>query len=141
MTAMTILPDHHSATLRGATMLLVDDNAAYREMTEMALSSLGYSVQTCSSAEAALISATESPDLQLLITDVVMSKMNGIELAAEIQRIRPQMKVLFCSGYPAAALTRQGLDLTHGEFLMKPISLAALSTKIEGLLSPPEGDS
>ena len=122
-------------------MLLVDDNAAYREMTEMALSSLGYSVQQCSSAEAALATASESPDLQLLITDVVMSKMNGVQLAAEIHRILPQVKVLFCSGYPAAALTRQGLDLTHGEFLMKPISLAALSSKIQGLLSRTEADS
>lgn len=135
MIVMTTLPDHPAA-MRGATMLLVDDNAAYREMTELALSSLGYSVQPCSSAEAALASATEHPDLQLLITDVVMSKMNGVELAAEIHRVRPRMKVLFCSGYPAAALTRQGLDLTRGEFLMKPISLAALSSKIEGLLSP-----
>ena len=141
MNAMTTLPDHHSATARGATMLLVDDNAAYRDMTELALSSLGYSVQPCSSPEAALASATESPDLQLLITDVVMSKMNGVELAAEIHRIRPQMKVLFCSGYPAAALARQGLDLTRGEFLMKPITLAALSSKIQGLLASTEAGS
>jgi YesN/AraC family two-component response regulator len=64
-----------------------------------------------------------------------MSKMNGVELAAEIRRIRPQVKVLFCSGYPAAALARQGLDLTPGEFLMKPVSLAALAAKLECLLS------
>ena len=138
---MAISPHHESASARGATMLLVDDNAAYREMTEMALSSLGYSVQPCSSPEAALATATASPDLQLLITDVVMSKMNGVELAAEIHRIRPQTKVLFCSGYPAAALARQGLDLAGGEFLMKPISLAALSAKIQVLLSPTEGAS
>jgi len=117
-------------------MLLVDDNAAYREMTEMALCSLGYSVTTCSSPEVALESAATSPHLRLLITDVIMAKMNGVQLAAEIHRTRPEMKVLFCSGYPAAALARQGLDLTGGEFLMKPISLAALSAKIEGLLSP-----
>jgi YesN/AraC family two-component response regulator len=70
-----------------------------------------------------------------------MSKMDGVELAREIQRIRPEMKVLFCSGYPAAALARQGLDLTRGEFLMKPVSLAALSAKIQGLLSPTEAAS
>ena len=132
---MSTLPDQLSATRPAATMLLVDDNAAYRRTTEMALSTLGYSVQTCGSAAAALASATDSPALELLITDVVMSKMNGIALAAEIRLIRPQMKVLFCSGYPAAALRRQGLDVTHGEFLMKPISLAALSSKIDGLLS------
>ena len=132
---MAIPPVQTSVSVRGATMLLVDDNAAYRDMTQLALSSLGYSVQPCSSPEAALASAAESPDLELLITDVVMSKMNGVELAAEIRRIRPQVKVLFCSGYPAAALARQGLDLTPGEFLMKPVSLAALAAKLECLLS------
>ena len=141
MTAIPVTPEEASATVPGAAMLLVDDNAAYRDMTEMALSSLGYRVQPCSSPEAALASAAESPDLHLLITDVVMSKMNGVELAAEIQRIRPQMKVLFCSGYPAAALARQGIDLSRGEFLMKPVSLTALSAKIQALLAPMEAAS
>lgn len=138
---MASLTANETGQLTGATMLLVDDNAAYRDMTEMALSSLGYSVATCSSPEAALESVTASPGLQLLITDVIMTKMNGVQLAAEVHRTRPEMKILFCSGYPAAALARQGLDLTRGEFLMKPISLAALSAKIEGLLSPTEAVS
>jgi DNA-binding NtrC family response regulator len=122
-------------------MLLVDDNAAYRDMTEMALSSLGYSIVTCDSPDAALEIVRDDAGLQLLITDVVMAKMNGVQLAAEIRRTRPDMKVLFCSGYSAAALTRQGVDLTRGEFLMKPISLAALSAKIAGLLSSTPEDS
>lgn len=124
-----------------ATVLLVDDNAAFRDMTEMALSSLGYSVVTCSSPEEAIESAASSPDLQLLITDVIMAKMTGAQLAAEILRVRPEMKILFCSGYPAGALTRQGVDLTRGEFLMKPLSLAALSSKIQRMLSPSEAVS
>ena len=118
-------------------MLLVDDNVAFREMTEMALNSLGYSVQPCSSADVALATASGSPHLELLITDVIMAKMNGIELAAQIRQLCPGIKVLFCSGYPAAALARQGLELTAGEFLMKPISLGALTSKIEALLAPP----
>ena len=125
------------AAVPGATVLLVDDNTAFRDITEMALNSLGYSVQPSESAEAALARVSGSADFQLLITDVVMSTMNGIELAAAARRIRPRMKVLFCSGYPASALARQGLDLSGGEFLMKPVSLGALSSKMTALLGQP----
>ena len=131
---MVVPPDRLDSN---ATMLLVDDNAAYRDMTEMALRSAGYSVQTCATPEAALESVNSNPGVELLITDVVMATMNGVRLAAEIHRTHPHIKVLFCSGYGAAALARQGLDLSAGEFLMKPISLASLTAKIEGLLAPP----
>lgn len=130
---MTI-PSAESESVSGATMLLVDDNSVYRDMTEMALSSLGHAVQPCSSPNEALERATGNPLLKLLITDVIMAQMNGVQLAREIQQLRPDMKILFCSGYPAAALARQGLDVTFGEFLMKPVSLNALSSKIEILL-------
>ncbi len=136
---MSVLPlsDPPVATTERATVLLVDDNTAFRDITEMALTSLGYPVQVSSSPEAALERVGETSELQLLITDVVMSKMNGIELAAEVRRRRPAMKVLFCSGYPASALERQGLDVSTGEFLMKPISLGGLSSKMMALLGPP----
>ena len=123
-------------------MLLVDDNAPFREMTEMALASLGYAVQTCSSPEAALARLGGSAPFELLITDVVMAKMNGVELARQVRSIRPDIKVLFCSGYPEAALKRQGLDLQMGEFLLKPITLGSLAAKIDALLTPaPESSS
>lgn len=121
----------------GATVLLVDDNEAFRDITEMALTRLGYCVQPSGSPQAALATISASPQFELLITDVVMSKMNGVELAAQVQRIRPRMKVLFCSGYPASALARQGLDLSSGDFLMKPISIGALSSKMTALLGEP----
>jgi CheY-like chemotaxis protein len=133
----TNISDPPVAAVPGATVLLVDDNTAFRDITEMALGSLGYSVQPSGSPEAALASVSGSSQFKLLITDVVMSKMNGIELAAEVRRIRPSMKVLFCSGYPASTLVRQGLDLSSGEFLMKPISLGALASKMTALLGQP----
>jgi CheY-like chemotaxis protein len=122
-------------------MLLVDDNEAFREMTAMALGNLGYAVKTCDSPEAALASAAKTPPVELLMTDVVMSKMNGVDLAAEIRRLVPNIKVLFCSGYPKAALARQGLDLGLGDFLMKPISLGKLSSAIQELVGPPNARS
>ena len=129
----------YSATaVPGATVLLVDDNTAFRDITEMALSSLGYLVQPSGSAQTALATVSGSSQFELLITDVMMSKMNGIELAAEVRLIRPRMKVLFCSGYPASALARQGLDLSSGDFLMKPISLGALSSMMSALVGQRE---
>ncbi|HEX8617932.1 MAG TPA: response regulator, partial [Thermoanaerobaculia bacterium] len=70
-------------------MLLVDDNDAFREMTALALGSLGYSVTTCESPEAAIATAADNPPFELLMTDVIMTKMNGIDLAAEVRRILP----------------------------------------------------
>lgn len=128
---------HPATAVPGATVLLVDDNAAFRDITEMALTKLGYCVQPCGSPQAALATISANPQFELLITDVVMSKMNGVELAAQVQRTRPRMKVLFCSGYPASALARQGLDLSSGDFLMKPISMGALSSKMTALLGQP----
>lgn len=119
-----------------ANLLLVDDNSAFREMTAMALRSRGYDVEPCGSPEAAVELASGSTRFQLLITDVVLGKTNGIEAAARIREILPHIKVLFCSGYPETALVRQGIDLGMGEFLMKPMSIGALCSAIEELLNP-----
>ena len=134
-------PDTLPPAASGTTMLLVDDNEAFREMTAMALAKLGYAVKSCDSPEAALASAADTPPYDLLMTDVIMTKMNGIDLAAQIRRVLPDIKVLFCSGYPEAALARQGLDLGIGEFLMKPISLGLLSSTLRELLGPPHAGS
>ncbi len=66
----------------------------------------------------------------------MLGKTNGIEVAARIREVLPHIKVLFCSGYPEAALVRQGIDLGMGEFLMKPMSIDALCSMIEQVLNP-----
>jgi CheY-like chemotaxis protein len=122
-------------------MLLVDDNDAFREITAIALGSLGYTVQTCSSPEDAIASARTKAPYALLMTDVIMANMNGIQLAAEVRRSLPDIKVLFCSGYPEAVLERQGLDLGIGEFLLKPIALGELASTLKAVLLPPVATS
>lgn len=117
-------------------MLLVDDNAAFREITALALGKLGFFVKAYSSGDAALESSSMDSRFQLLMTDVIMASVNGIELAERVRLFRPEVKVLFCSGYPRSALLRNGLDLGRGEFLMKPMSIDALSAKIQVLLGP-----
>lgn len=125
----------HSA-VPPARLLLIDDNTAFREMTAMALGSRGYAVEQCDSPEAALELASGNTHFELLITDVVLGNTNGVEVAARIRAILPHIKLLFCSGYPAAALVRQGIDLGTSEFLMKPMSIGALCSAIEHLLNP-----
>jgi CheY-like chemotaxis protein len=118
----------------GTSILLVDDDAAIRDITAIALQTLGYSVEVCSSAVAALDLVRGAGRFDLLITDVVMAPVNGIELASRIRENRPNMKVLFCSGHPREGLARQGLHLGTDEFLMKPISIGRLSAMLEKLL-------
>lgn len=107
----------------------------------MALHSRGYDVEQCGSPEAALELASGSSPFQLLITDVMLGKTNGVEVAAGIREVLPHIKVLFCSGYPKAALVRQGIDLGMGEFLMKPMSIGALCSAIDQLLDRTAGNS
>ena len=123
------------------TILLVDDNEAFREITAMGLRSRGYDAEVCASPEAALERASDGAPFQILMTDVVMANMTGVELATQIRRLLPHIQVLFCSGYPEAALAKQGLHISGGRFLMKPISLGALSSKIEELLTPLHAES
>ena len=120
--------------ISNATILLVDDNDAFREVTGEALSALGYTVETSSSLDEVLTSASRNATARLLITDVVMGTTNGVELAAQVRLVRPDIKVLFCSGYPRAALVRRGMEIEEDEFLMKPMTLATLAPRVAELL-------
>ena len=130
----------NEATCTDAAILLVDDNAAFREVTAEALLALGYSVETSSTLDEVLASASRNFNARLLITDVVMGNINGVEIASQVRLVRPGINVLFCSGYPRTALVRRGLEIGADEFLMKPMSLATLSPKIAELMGdrPPE---
>ena len=70
----------------------------------------------------------------MLIADVMMPKMNGVELAANIRKILPDIRVLLCLGYPQASLAAKGIEIGVEAFLQKPISLRALSEKVRELL-------
>jgi CheY-like chemotaxis protein len=125
----------------GATILLVDDNPAFREVTAEALLSLGYSVETSGSLDEALVSASRNGNARLLITDIVMGNINGVELASQVRLVRPGIKVLYCSGYPRTALARRGFDIGADDFLMKPVSVAALAPKMAELVGEPAAEA
>jgi signal transduction histidine kinase/DNA-binding response OmpR family regulator len=121
------------------TILLVEDDAALRTLAQQVLSSAGYHVLVAEDGAAALrMSDQHEGPVHLLLTDVVMPKMGGKEIANRLAEPRPGMKVLFMSGYTGNALAQQGtwneLDETVG-FIQKPWTPQALCKKIRAVLS------
>lgn len=127
-----------------ATILLVEDDDVVRRSLHATLSLRGYNILPAASADEALqLSLTQSSQIHLLLTDFVMPNLNGAELAREIQRLRPGIKVLFMSGYsndPRRTAGGPRIEYEGTNFLKKPFTPALLVEKIEELLNqPPEG--
>jgi PAS domain S-box-containing protein len=125
---------------RGAeTVLLVEDEAAVRDVTRAQLESLGYRVLSCANAaEALVVAAGHEEPLHLLLTDVVMPGMNGHELAARLVERRPGLRVLFTSGYGEEVISRHGVLEPGVRLLPKPYALPKLARLVrDALLAPP----
>jgi len=117
------------------TVLLVEDQSAIREVASVYLSGLGYDVLAAPDGEAALrIAETQQKQIDLLVTDMVMPNMGGWELATHIQRLHPEVKVLFMSGYPDFALRDADGAIEQADVLQKPFSLKSLAGKARQLL-------
>jgi two-component system cell cycle sensor histidine kinase/response regulator CckA len=117
------------------TVLLAEDEAAVRQSTREFLSLSGYIVLEAKNGSDALAIAREyKGTIHLMITDVVMPQMGGAKLAGELASERPDMKVLFVSGYAETTVQRHGaIDVTT-RFLQKPFSLRTLAHKIREVL-------
>ncbi len=119
------------------TILVVEDDASLREITCNFLQSSGYTVMPVESPEEALqVAECHNGPIDFLLTDVVMPKMNGRELATSLIKVRPGIKVLYVSGY-TDGIVRDGV---HGAledglaFLQKPYTRYALTVKIREVL-------
>jgi hypothetical protein len=124
-------PPTYHRTPAGETVLVVEDQEALREVTERILTRNGYRVLTAANGPEALAIAArpESGDIHLLLTDVVLPKMPGKEVAQRVCAIRPDIDVLFMSGYAQPVLASQG-RLEPGVALVdKPFSEADLIAK------------
>ncbi|UGB46725.1 PAS domain S-box protein [Frateuria edaphi] len=115
-------------------ILLVDDEPAVRKVTAEALRELGYRVLEADGAQAALDELATHADVALLLTDVVMPEIDGRRLAEEARLRRPGLKVLFTTGYSAAAAQRNGATDPQSPLLGKPYTLAELGRKLRQLL-------
>ena len=117
------------------TVLLVDNEEDLRNASCEYLESCGYSVLTAGDGrEAAEISDRYSGPISLLISDILMPKLNGRGLVEHIRKTRPETKVLMISGYADDAVPRHGISLDLSSFLQKPFTFQALGTKIRALL-------
>jgi PAS domain S-box-containing protein len=126
----------YERTPKGETVLVVEDEEALRAVTERIFARNGYHVLTAANgADAlALVTAYEG-EIHLLLTDVVMPKMLGKEVAARVQALRPDIEVLFMSGYAQPVLASQG-RLEPGVVLLdKPFSAADLLSKAGQVLN------
>jgi PAS domain S-box-containing protein len=120
---------------RGETVLLVEDEVAVRDLVATALQDRGYTLLTAADAEEALeLERVHSGTIDLLITDVVMHGMRGPELARRIRERRPELPVLFMSGYPDDALNVGGDPDGGTAFLQKPFRVRALGAKVAEVL-------
>jgi two-component system cell cycle sensor histidine kinase/response regulator CckA len=117
------------------TVLLVEDAAPVRVLARRSLESFGYAVLDAPDGPAALeIAARHAGGIDLLVTDVVMPGMSGRELAERLAPRRPQMKVLYTSGYTDDAMVRQGVLESGVAFLQKPFVPDTLARKVREVL-------
>jgi two-component system cell cycle sensor histidine kinase/response regulator CckA len=122
-------------TLRGdETILLVEDDAAVRIFAERALKRRGYRVISTGRVEDAVASVEREPTLvDLVVTDVVMPSMTGKQLADRLRVIRPNLKILFVSGYSLDVIEPKGITSQDVEFLAKPFTSHSLAAKIRSM--------
>jgi DNA-binding NtrC family response regulator len=123
-------------TVRGnETILVAEDDAQVRDLTVAILKACGYLVLELGSALEADRVCHEHPGrIDLLLTDVVMREMSGPDLARRMQKLRPQTKVLFMSGYTDNAIVNQGVLDARIAFLAKPFTPSALAGKVRQVL-------
>jgi len=123
------------ASLRGTeTVLLVEDEDAVRAVARHVLERHGYAVIEAARPEDALALTEGTQAVDLLLTDIVMPGLGGRALAAQFTARRPGTRVLFMSGYPAAAIGRHQMLERGLAFLQKPFSAVALAQKVREVL-------
>ena len=117
------------------TILLVEDTDMVRALVTTLLSSYGYEVLAAASGAAAIeIAEQANRSIDLLMTDVVMPRMNGRELADRLAATRPGLKVLFTSGYPSDTVVRHGIAEARTAFIEKPYLPDDLARMVRDIL-------
>jgi CheY-like chemotaxis protein len=125
------------STLSGnETVLVVEDQEAVRTYTAVVLRGYGYRVmEAAGPVEALMICAQCKSRIHLVLTDVAMPHASGPELVRELHEIRPDIKVVFMSGYTDEVILRGGLPESSG-FIMKPFGPEELAAKVREVLGP-----
>ncbi|MGH9872238.1 MAG: PAS domain S-box protein [Pyrinomonadaceae bacterium] len=122
------------------TVLLVEDEDMVRKLTSELLVESGYTVLEANGGDAAIdLGKEHKARIDLLITDVVMPKFSGKEVAERLRAIHPETRVLFMSGYTDQAIVHHGIVDSDIAFIQKPFSERALAQKIRDVLDSANG--
>jgi PAS domain S-box-containing protein len=115
-------------------ILVVDDEPAVRQFSADALGELGYRVLEAGSAAAALQLLAAHPEISLLFTDIIMPETNGRRLADEAHKIRPDLKVLYTTGYTRNAVVHNGVVDKGVQLIGKPFTIDELAARVREVL-------
>jgi len=123
-------------SVRGSgTVLLVEDEESIMRMAKNMLTRLGYKVMAAVSVEEALqLVEGFKGKIDLVVSDVVMPRMNGKELVTHLQKYQPEMKSLYMSGYTADVIARQGVLEKGLNFIQKPFTIKELGSKVQEIM-------
>ena len=118
-------------------ILLVEDEGSVRRLVRQVLEGSGYSILEAEDGKQAFeIQSDHEGPIELLLTDVVMPRMGGPELADRLRSIRPGIKVLYMSGYhDLPAFDRDGLERQGDSYLEKPFGPGALTARVQEMLT------
>jgi two-component system, cell cycle sensor histidine kinase and response regulator CckA len=125
-----------SAPPRG-TVLLVEEEQAVRNLVGKYLADQGYAILEARNAEEALQRCKEqkSSPVNLMICDLVLDEMNGIELARQLRTHHPRLKTIYLSAHSESSVIYRGIPLTDIQFLPKPFKLKELISSVNELLA------
>jgi CheY-like chemotaxis protein len=118
-------------------VLVVDDEAAVRRLSVDALTELGYQVLEADGALSALRLLDAHPEIALLFTDIVMPDINGRKLAEEALRRRPELKILYTSGYNRSSASAMDMQDAGVDMIGKPFTVEQLAVKLRAVLDRP----
>ena len=119
----------------GETVLIVEDDPAVRVLVSQVLSELGYAFVEAADADSALPIIESSQRIDLLISDVGLPGMNGRQLAEIGRQIRPDLKVLFITGYAEHAAVRGGFLDPGMQLITKPFTFDLLTAKVREMIA------
>ena len=122
-------------SINAPTVLVVDDDSCILDMLRDQLAYFDYNIITACSGKEALQKAEEFKQIDILLTDIMMPYMNGIELAKKFKKLFPETKIFFMSGYTFPSLNIHELPKESYSFFEKPFSIDKLNSEFSKILT------